>query len=648
MQDDGLQTAHEIAATPIDSEAKRIELLKMSQAVNLLGSWEWDLRTNILLWTDAAFQLKAAPVTVDHLISFEDTFGNIHPEDRDMVREKFNSLQQKQDVEFEYRVIKDDQTRIIWAWAGMVKDDEGEPQYLRGTSQDITKQREAEKKLRLMNEAFQQTEQVANLGNWQLNLKTNKYTYSGNLYKIYGVGVEEFEPSYANFLRFVHPDDTDKISSEDDLINLSETPLSKEFRIIRPDGQTRNVKSIVKIFTNFYGDNIVLGTTQDITDEVKLRNQLQEKVSLNEMIIENSVDYVSAYDNKLRITAWNRKCEEKTGFKKEDVMGKHVLEVFSGDGGEAFLADLDKALKGEVIHREEKNVANDEFYDFFILPLSNPNGNIFGVVCVSHDLTAIKHVTDKLVELNQSLKLKNEELERSNNELASFSYVASHDLQEPLRKIQTFSSRIIEKEFESLSSHGLEYFRRMESAAKRMQTLIDDLLTFSRTNTQPKDFKQVDLNEMLKDIRAEFKETIDEKKAVIEMDKLPVANVIGFQFRQLLANLLQNALKYNKPGTPPHVKITCEVVDGADVAIEKDNHPREYYRINFKDNGIGFDRQYNRRIFELFQRLHGKSEYPGTGLGLAICKKVMVNHDGFITADAEIDKGATFSVYLPI
>lgn len=647
MKDDGLQTPQEVATT-IDSEAKRIELLKMSQAVNLLGSWEWNLRTNILLWTDEMFQLKAAPVTVDHLISFEDTFGNIHPEDRDMVRNKFKSLQQKQDVEFEYRVMKNDKTRIIRAWAGMIKNDQGEPEYLRGTSQDITRQREAEKQLRLMNEAFQQTELLANLGNWQLNLKTNKYTYSENLSKIYGVAADEFEPSYSNFLGFVHPDDADKISSENDLVFHSEKPVSREFRIIRADGQIRNVKSIIKIFTNFYGDKVVLGTTQDITDEVKLRNQLQEKVSLNEMIFENSIDYVSAFDNKLRITAWNRKCEEKIGFKKEDVMGKHVLEVFSGTEGEEFLDDLNKALKGELIHREEKNIANDEFYDLFVLPLSSPGGNIFGVLCISHDLTAIKHVTDKLVELNQSLKLKNEELERSNNELASFSYVASHDLQEPLRKIQTFSSRIIEKEFATLSSHGLEYFRRMESAAKRMQTLIDDLLTFSRTNTQPKNFREVDLNEMLKDIKAEFKETIDEKKAVIEMEKLPVANVIGFQFRQLMANLLQNALKYNKPGTPPHVKITCEVVNGADVAVEKDYHHRDYYRINFKDNGIGFDRQYNGRIFELFQRLHGKSEYPGTGLGLAICKKVMLNHEGFITADAEIDKGATFSVYLPV
>ena len=260
------------------------------------------------------------------------------------------------------------------------------------------------------------------------------------------------------------------------------------------------------------------------------------------------------------------------------------------------------------------------------------------------NLPIIKNVSNKLVQLNQFLKQKNEQLEQSNHELASFSYVASHDLQEPLRKIQTFVSRIMEKEYESLSPQGTEYFKRTDLAAKRMQRLIDDLLTFSRTNTQPKNFKEVDLNQILEEVKSEIKETIDEKNATIHSVILPVATVINFQFHQLIENLLLNALKYNKPGIPPQITITCSRYEGTNGHLVKGT----YYQIDFKDNGIGFEQQYHNKIFELFQRLHGKSEYPGSGLGLAICKRIMQNHKGAITAQGVPGEGSTFTVYLPV
>ncbi len=373
----------------------------------------------------------------------------------------------------------------------------------------------------------------------------------------------------------------------------------------------------------------------------------QQSAILN-VILDNSFDFIAAFDTSLNLIFWNTKCEERTGKQKETVLGKNVREIVTGKAGERFYVHLKKALAGEDVHCEEQPDSLEGFYKCFMTPLKYADGEIFGVLNISHDLTAKKNVTDKLGALNHALKHKNNELELLNGEMTSFSYVASHDLQEPLRKIQTFGSRIREKEFENLSPQGIEYFKRLELAAVRMQSLIDDLLAFSRTSTLPKDFEKVDLNLLLEDIKMELKEAIEENHATIQSQQLPVANIIAFQFRQLFVNILLNALKYKKAGVKHQVKITCSMVDGTQINDVHNLLPQQYYKINFIDNGIGFEQQYHTKIFELFQRLHGKSEYPGTGIGLAICKKIILNHKGAITATGHVDKGATFTVYLPV
>ncbi|MEJ7739018.1 MAG: ATP-binding protein [Chitinophagaceae bacterium] len=249
--------------------------------------------------------------------------------------------------------------------------------------------------------------------------------------------------------------------------------------------------------------------------------------------------------------------------------------------------------------------------------------------------------------MNRSLEQKNRELERSNDELASFSYVASHDLQEPLRKIQTFSKLIIEKDLAALSEKGKNYLKRIESASQRMQLLIDDLLTFSRTSTYPKNFALADLNILLEEVKRELKDAIDEKNVVIESGSLPVARVIAFQLRQLLENLIFNSIKYSKPKVPPCIQITYDLVPGLSIKIPGVLADKSYHKLSIIDNGIGFNQKYASRIFELFQRLHGKQEYPGTGLGLAICKKIVENHHGFIEAHGEPERGAIFMIYFP-
>jgi signal transduction histidine kinase len=260
----------------------------------------------------------------------------------------------------------------------------------------------------------------------------------------------------------------------------------------------------------------------------------------------------------------------------------------------------------------------------------------------------------ELIIANKELAFQNIEKEKraaeliiANKELLAFTYISSHDLQEPLRKIQTFVSIILENENKNLSENGKNNFQRMQSAAGRMQQLIDDLLAFSRISTTELVFEKTDLNKIIEEVKTELKDTIQEKHATIEATGIFPVNIIAFQFRQLMYNLISNALKFSNPATSPHIIITNSTVKHSKLNNERLLPEKDYCLITIKDNGIGFEPHFSERIFEVFQKLHGKEVYAGTGIGLAIVKKIVENHNGIITATSELNKGAQFDIYIP-
>jgi signal transduction histidine kinase len=247
----------------------------------------------------------------------------------------------------------------------------------------------------------------------------------------------------------------------------------------------------------------------------------------------------------------------------------------------------------------------------------------------------LEQVNGALARSNTELERQARELARSNTELDQFALLASHDLQEPLRKVRTFTERITETEAEHLSERGVDYLRRASAAAERMQTLIEDLLRFSRVSTRGREFAPVDLGAVAGEVLDDLSELVQVTGARVELGALPTINADATQMRQLLQNLISNALKFRREGVPPLVRVHSTVEAG-------------WLTLTVADNGIGFERQYRTRIFRVFERLHGRGRYPGTGIGLALCRKIAERHGGTVLAEGVLGEGATFTVTLQI
>lgn len=371
-------------------------------------------------------------------------------------------------------------------------------------------------------------------------------------------------------------------------------------------------------------------------------------------MIEEVQDYAIILLSKEGIIEnWNKGAENIKGYTAKEIVGKSFSTFYTPDDRANGLPDKLLKLAKETGKATDENwrVRKDgtRFWGSVVITALNDNaGNITGFVKVTRDLTQRKIAEEEIRAKAEQLEASNIQLEKMNKELQSFAYISSHDLQEPLRKIQTFASRILDKEHDTLSESGKDSFRRMQTSAQRMQVLIQDLLAYSRTSTTERTFETTRLNAIVNEVLEDLKEELETNRATIYVPELGTLDVIPFQFRQLMLNLIGNSLKFSHPARPVVIDIKCEVAHGIQFKNEKLLPHKKYYHISVSDNGIGFDQEYSHRIFEVFQRLHGKSEYKGTGIGLSIVKKIVENHDGVITATGNTDTGATFDIYIPV
>lgn len=508
---------------------------------------------------------------------------------------------------------------------------------------------ELNKQLVIQNKAFEGAQVSSKMGSMTWNLHTDEFTYSDNLFRIFGYKPKEFVPSVKKLKGFVHPDDLPDLEQISKKLLLKKKISELSFRAYTKDGSLKYIKGTGSVI-NFGHENMLVASLQDITEDVLLNRNLQlreAQLSESQRIgkigsweIDFLTDTILWSDETYRLYGYKPN-EIKIDFETfgrvhpEDIEKLRAVIENSRTTGEAFEAEYRRYDKNNDLHYiySKGNVRKDK------------KGKAVGMLCISIDITELRLKEQKLRETYQQLESKNLELEHSNAELASFSYIASHDLGDPLYKIQAFTERILLKE--ELSDTAKDYFSRIIRSTQRMKSLLSDLLNFSRMTTDEVIFAKTDLNTLLEEAKISLSERIDEKKAVIEADNLPTLTIIPTQVYQLFSNMLSNSIKYSKPDVPPHIVIKASLIPGNEITDSRALNNKNYWKLTFTDNGIGFEQQYEQKIFELFQRLHGKTEYSGTGIGLTICRKVVQNHEGLIEAFGQPNVGATFNIYIP-
>lgn len=412
---------------------------------------------------------------------------------------------------------------------------------------------------------------------------------------------------------------------------------------------------------------VVVDLTEQKRAERSLRDaqrRLGAQLAFTRSVTDNIAEGIYAVDQSGKATMVNPATERLLGYSASEILGRdmHELVHFQHADHSAFNKEDCPLLKvirtGEPVRADDDSFTRKDGSIFPVAYASTPlveDDRVIGAVVAFHDIThqkaaeeALRRSRDELEQLVDArtaalqnaaseLQSANVRLEQSNRELQDFASVASHDLQEPLRKIQAFGDRLSTTNAATLSSDGQDYLKRMLNAAGRMQTLINDLLSFSRITTKAQPFSKVDLAQIARDVLSDLETAVERAGAAVSLEPLPTIDADPMQMRQLLQNLIGNALKFRKPSVAPVVGISAEV--------SSDN---QTCTISVSDNGIGFDEKYLDRIFNVFQRLHGRGAYEGTGIGLAVCRKIAERHGGSITARSKPGEGATFIVTLPM
>ncbi len=700
-----LQAVANLLATAIERQRVEDALKESEERCQLAvqgnndGIWDWNVKNNQVFFSTRWKEMLGYE---EHEISnhVDEWVARVHPDDIGFVQQAIADHFAKITPFFitEHRVkCKDNTYKWILDRGQAMWDEDGNVVRMTSCHTDITERKLAEEQLRQSEERFQIVARATNDLLWDWDLLTNEVWWNQALQTLFGYSQEEITFTANWWSEHIHPDDRQRIATQARaLIDSGEKFWLNEYRFRRSDGSYAYVFDRGYVVHDQTGKPVrMMGAMMDITERqavLRDRNRVQAELERQNMrsqlfanitlkirqslqiteILQTSVTEVQKLllaDRvlilRLQPTGSFIAVQEAVVPGLPVVLGEEILDPCFRDNF------VDKYRQGRIssinnIQEADIQPCHVELLQRFavkanlVVPIFLKN-QLWGLL-IAHQCAHPRQWTNWEIELLQQLAdqigiasaqslileqetRQREELARSNHELQQFAFVASHDLQEPLRKITTFGDRLKTSCGDTLTEQGRDYLERMQNAASRMQTLIEDLLTLSRVTTRAQPFVSVNLAKIAQEVLSDLEVHIQQTGASVEIGEFPAIKADPLQMRQLLQNLIGNALKFHRPQIPPAIKIYGTILNN-----QANNTPTnsELCQIIVEDNGIGFEEKYLDRIFNVFQRLHSSIEYEGTGIGLAICRKIIERHHGNITAQSQPEQGAKFIITLPI
>lgn len=638
-----------------------IERYELALEAAGIGVWDHDLLTDTISFSGNSHMLYGLPH--GQALPANEVLKKIHPADRERTLEKVKTcLLQKgaATYENEYRILSsatDAATRWLRAKGKVYFTGIGTPFRFTGTIQDITAEVEArETQQKLLALVDNSVELMSILENDQTNSYLNKA----------GMEMLGFDTAEQ-----VHRTPISQLHAPEDIAFVQANVLPGVMTEGRWSGvmNVRHLKTgeifpvynnTVRIHDTVTGEPIAIGAVmRDMRPEMAAHRALEEsEKAFRNLVMQAPVGICIINTETMVIEMANESFLDVANKKGETFIGKNILETFPEVSSHGFdqmlktVAQTAEPLFGKevLVNQNREDHSRTIYVDFTFQPLFETNGTVVRVMSVSIDVTAKVLARQKLVqseeELQQRVAERTEELERKNRELEEFTYVSSHDLKEPIRKIKMFQELIREAEYHKFSQASRERFNKIGEAVERMSNSLKDLLDYASLNKEDKR-EAVDLNAVIRNVESDLELLISEKGAVINRQQLPEVLAIPHQMQQLFYNLLNNSLKFTRKDSLPLIEISLADAAGQQEA-GLEAIPEDHCCICVRDNGIGFSQDKAEKIFVMFQRLHTREAYDGTGIGLAMCKKVVQNHRGQIRAKSEPQKGAAFYFTLPL
>lgn len=614
------------------------EKLNQAQQIAHIGSWERDMITDKLTLSDEMFSI----FDIDRG-SFDFLFPSIlkfvHPDDMENTLDNIRKNHYMAPVPFECRIVTS---------KGVIKNvvietklrlgNHGEIKKTFGIVQEITERKKAEEQIKLSNERYELVTKTTNDMIWDWDLVKNKIFRNENYSKIFGDDAGD-RNDVEKWIQLVHPEDKQRVSDfiREKLNDPGTESWENEFRCYRYTGEIAYLYDRGYIIRDENKKAIrMVGATSDITERKKAEIQLHKSEERYRQIVETAEEGIWMIDEANKTNFVNKRLCEIFGYTPGEMMGKETFYFMDEEGKKIVAAAMEKRRQGISESHDFKFITKDGKVIWTHLsnsPVLDDKGKYMGSLAMVTDITQRKLDEEHLQKSEMKLVLKNKELEQKNKELEQFAYVASHDLQEPLRTTSSFVELFQQQYQGKLDERADKYLTYIAQASERMKVFITDLLEYSRIGSK-KEMQQIDCNILLNEVLADLDTTIHETGAEIKTGSLPVIRGYQTEIRQLFQNLTFNAIKFRQKNIAPRIMISARK--------EKDN-----WQFAITDNGIGIAEEHNERIFVIFQRLHTRNEYKGSGIGLSHCKEIVELHKGKIWLESEVGKGTTFYFTIP-